>query len=248
MSTIDELILITDHERIYVTSIIDVKLDEEEVSKLDPIFKYISRGDLDLVKTEVGKGIDINIIFNPKKGNPVTPLEFSLFYRRDDISLFLIKSGANVNRENIYGDTPLILGCVYKMSEEVCAEFLDPKYKANLNYKNSTGCSALSICLYEGYMDLAKKLILAGAYFNEEAEKKFLPFNAYLIMPCIFEKYRELQNGNSKLKEENTTLKSKNEKLRKKNRHLKYLPGAPGFDKCRTHFKNGDFDLNSSDN
>ncbi|XP_036355683.1 E3 ubiquitin-protein ligase MIB2-like isoform X1 [Octopus sinensis] len=85
---------------------------------------------------------------------------FLPFSHRTDVVAFLVSSGANVNKHNSWGDTPLHLA-VEKNYEDVVKVLLNSKENNNLqvNLRNILGCIALHVACLFGHIKVVELLL-----------------------------------------------------------------------------------------
>ena len=105
------------------------------------LIQYTKRGNLQKVKEEIEKGVNINI--HDKFGD--TALIWASRYGYLDMVKFLISKGAHINHRNGSGNTALIYASMFHRLDVV--EFLVSK-GANINFRNHCRDTArmLSFC------------------------------------------------------------------------------------------------------
>lgn len=118
--------------------------------------------DLDNVKLLVENGANVNITADSK-----TPLMLSVSRGNNEILNFLIDNGADVNAQDVNGDTALHNACDYTKGNFAIVESLI-NADANLNILNKAGQSALYYATKFGYYDIAKLLINCGAEIKSD--------------------------------------------------------------------------------
>lgn len=70
---------------------------------IEKFFGAICKNDIELVRSLIKEGIDINL----KNEHGDTALHYASFFNCKDIIIELIKAGADINTENNVGNTPL---------------------------------------------------------------------------------------------------------------------------------------------
>jgi len=119
--------------------------------------KIISNSELNnKIKKETNK-INLNA---EDKNSKQTFLNFSISLRNEDIVNFLIKNGADVNKEDKNGKTPLMLACG-KGYENIVKILIENG--ANVNKENKNGETPLLLANKSGNETIAKILIENGA-------------------------------------------------------------------------------------
>ena len=75
----------------------------------------------------------------------------------------LIKRGVNINEKNEYGNTPLMLTCMYR-HKKICLLLLENG--ADVNIKDNVGRTALMHAVWKGYKEICSWLLENGADVN----------------------------------------------------------------------------------
>ncbi len=133
----------------------------QDIAKI-MLLKAVKTNNLIMAQTAVFMGADVNCQ-DDEIGIPV--LEHA-FNAEADIKIieFLIKSGANVGKEEIYdGFTPLMRACI---QDNYDAVMLLINAKAKIDAKNHNGNTALMSAIESAYPKIVEALLLAGADAN----------------------------------------------------------------------------------
>ncbi|MCK4292302.1 MAG: ankyrin repeat domain-containing protein, partial [Planctomycetes bacterium] len=127
--------------------------------ELPTIHKAAFSGELDKVKGQIGKGVQIDL----KDAGGFTPLHCAICGRHKEVILFLIDNGADVNARTADGRFPLTY------AETEIAELLIAK-GANVRLKDKTGQTLLHWAAnrndYQGDIELVKLFLSHGADVN----------------------------------------------------------------------------------
>ena len=75
----------------------------QEAKKAKPLFEAVRKGDIELAKSLISGGTDVNI----KDDRGMTPLHEAAYYGQKEVAKILIAKGANVNATDSSGRTPL---------------------------------------------------------------------------------------------------------------------------------------------
>jgi len=110
--------------------------DDNELLTVENWFIAIEKGDIDAIKIFIKYKFDINTK-DSKNGNT------AIFKIQDDTTKFLIDAGADINIQNNYGNTALILASQSSLYESVKL-LLDAG--ADMSIKNKNGNTALTSC------------------------------------------------------------------------------------------------------
>ena len=136
-----------------------------------PLCKAAKDGDLERVQFLLDSGENPNAVSQSVNANPKTPggtagdsaLRFAVFAGRADIVKALLDGGADVNKANKEGNTPLSASTRHS-SEEITEILLDAG--ANPNAVNDGGGTVLVFAAYQGHSKVVKALLDAGANPN----------------------------------------------------------------------------------
>ena len=121
------------------------------------IHEAAAEGDMADVKRHLQKGADVNI----KDDNDWTPLLYSAFNGKQDVVVFLIKQGADVNvASRITGWTPLHVAAD-KGHLEVVKTLVGAG--ANVNAKDKVGMTPIRSAIGDGHKDVIEFLKQHGA-------------------------------------------------------------------------------------
>jgi ankyrin repeat protein len=149
------------------------KKNPEATVKAEPyLFNALRSHKVDLFKVLLDAGVDPNV---PEEveyaGN--TPLivaiwKLSLKPSTQKMIEVLIKAGADVNKPNLSGDTPLILAAEQEGYGPIVQLLIDAG--ADLNKTDNMGNAPLMAATSAGRQDIAQRLLKAGANVNEEGK------------------------------------------------------------------------------
>jgi ankyrin repeat protein len=123
----------------------------------DTFLNAIWNGKIDIVKSEVKKGADVNCVDYDTEGHP-TPLILAVKGGREKIAKYLVEKGADVNGKDGNGNTCLFHIGMCKNSADM-TRFLIEK-GIHVNIRNGFGFTALKFC----GADTAAVLKRAGAH------------------------------------------------------------------------------------
>ncbi|MDD4352643.1 MAG: ankyrin repeat domain-containing protein, partial [Candidatus Gracilibacteria bacterium] len=121
------------------------------------IHEAAAKGDLADVKRHLQKGADVNI----KVDNDWTPLIYSVFNGKQDVVVFLISIGADVNvASRITGWTPL-----HVAADKGYLEVVETLVSAgaNVNAKDTVGMTPINSAVGDGHKDVIEFLKQHGA-------------------------------------------------------------------------------------
>ena len=125
-----------------------------------PIGAAAMRNDAEIVKMLIAAGAQLDV--HDYAGS--IPLLNAIKFQRDDNVLLLLNAGADVNLANSMGETPLMLAA--QIGRLDYTEALLARH-ALTRLKTREGNTALYFAIFEGYDDIAKKLIQAGSVDRE---------------------------------------------------------------------------------
>lgn len=144
------------------------------------IIEATEKGDINRVKELIEAGVDLNVR-NPENGQ--TPLIIAIYTPlvKEKIALMLLNENVNVNAVDNNNFTALHGAAFYQHTKLL--KLLIEK-KADLEIKDSSGSTAVSIAANRGNLDCLKILVEAGAITSNYPEKKFffisMAANGYL--------------------------------------------------------------------
>ena len=121
-----------------------------------PLWTASTLGHLDLVKTLVERGADIEHATDSQS----TPLRGAAFDGHLDVVEYLIKRGANIDKPNQVGQSPLTIAAAMKQIETVKHLIASG---ANVHHKGHNGDMPLHVAVESGSSDVTKILVKAGA-------------------------------------------------------------------------------------
>jgi len=140
-------------------------------------------GDLDKTKELVKKGADVNgritaHIKNPKT-KKIEKLESTILIEtiknhQDEIIKYLVKNGADINKGNAKGVTPLMFAIMYYPQKMDIVEFL-LNHQASYKNKDKSGNTPLTGAVGAGRLEAVKILLKHGADVNSTNGKGFTP-------------------------------------------------------------------------
>jgi len=125
--------------------------------------------DVNMVKLLIDAGANVNYKDSPRKS---TALHTATYWGQSEIVELLVKNGANVNVQNIYGDTPLMNSANHGDVQAV--KFLLKK-GADVNLKDKDGETALFRAAMGGKnvnVKIMELLLKKGADVNEPNEEQ----------------------------------------------------------------------------
>jgi len=120
-----------------------------------PLGAAAMRGDVEIVKMLLAAGARLDV--HDYAGG--TPLLNAIRYQRDDNIKELLKAGANVDIADNKGETPLMAAAQIGRLDYVEALLAR---RAFTGTRNPEGNTALYYAIFEGYDEVAKRLIKAG--------------------------------------------------------------------------------------
>lgn len=141
------------------------------------------KGDLEKMKELLDKGADTNgeiiaHIKNNKTGKieqkESTILIETIKYRNNELVKLLIKKGADINKPNDAGVTPLMFAIMSFPNDTEVMEFL-LNHQADFHLKDKEGNTALTGAVGVGRAEAVKTLIKYGADVNEPSGKGYTP-------------------------------------------------------------------------
>ena len=131
------------------------KLADFNLKKGD-ITRIVNGGDIDELSQLMSKGLYVDEIDNTLN---MTPLLAASQYKHHHIVKFLVELGADADRQNYYGVTPLM----FSIENHETAELLVKKSKANVNLKSNCKVTALMGAAAKGSAETVKLLVKHGA-------------------------------------------------------------------------------------
>lgn len=141
------------------------------------------KGDLDKTKALIRKGADVNgkIIahMKNKKTQKLEKLESTILietikHHQDDVIKYLIKHGADINKGNSKGVTPLMFAIMYYPKEMDIIEFM-LNHQAKVKVKDKSGNTPLTGAVGAGRINAVETLLKHGADVNSPNGKGFTP-------------------------------------------------------------------------
>ena len=138
------------------------------------IYKLAERGDLDGVRSQVNRGVDVNKVDH--YGN--SALMSAGRWGREDVVLFLLKKGADINTQNNFGYTALMESARFGQIEMV--KLLVSRGAGVRGYVQNDNLTAIDLCPTKAMAKFlseaalkeheAEKLLLASVPIDEEAK------------------------------------------------------------------------------
>ena len=119
-----------------------------------PLYRAISKEDIDLIQNQIAKGIDVNFI-DEKDGK--TPLTKAIYLENIEIARILIQGDANINQRDDCEEVPLEIAA--SLGNLKMVDFL-LKLGANIN------CGSLNKAVRYHHVPIVQFLIDAGADVN----------------------------------------------------------------------------------
>ncbi|MCS3529758.1 ankyrin repeat domain-containing protein [Chryseobacterium sp. JUb7] len=144
---------------------------------MENLFKIITDGNLDAVKEAINES-NINVL----NVNNMSLLQEALKNKQDDIALYLIEKGINVNNQDYQGQIALHYIAVYKNDLKVARSII--QNGADIDIKDKFGNSALwtSIFNARGEYDLVKLLLENQADLKSANSAGKTPYDLVYIM------------------------------------------------------------------
>jgi serine/threonine-protein phosphatase 6 regulatory ankyrin repeat subunit B len=134
-------------------------------AQLKQLQKAIKNGDISTLARLFSSNSNTMPLLNSKDSNGNTPLHFSASTGNENVVKLFIKLGAEVDKENEYGWTPLMLAS-YNGHLNV-AQFLIGLKTVQINKANALGLNALKCAIYKGHTQIMNLLIDRGADVNQ---------------------------------------------------------------------------------
>jgi len=132
------------------------------VNNGEPLFWAIESNNIELVNILISAGADVNIGIEdgysgdlPEKSSQL--IFASVLERAEIVKLLLAVPGIDINLQNKYGDTALIVACKERNAEIVKLLLAVPEI--NINLKNEYGDTALIITCRKGNVEIVKLLL-----------------------------------------------------------------------------------------
>ncbi len=145
--------ILNDHFDIHELLILKVGVDKADYKEETALFKVAAHGNVRMTLFLLKAGANIECINSRKE----TPLHHAVIQRHYEIVKILLEAGANVKAEDSSGSTPLDM-----VANEAIADLLISA-DANVHHIDDAGCSPLYSAASNGYLNILKKLFLAGA-------------------------------------------------------------------------------------
>jgi len=132
--------------------------------------ELIENGDLLGVERSIKKDANrldktITRFFDYERPESLTPLMWAQHYDQQEIAIWLIEEGADVNLRTEVGDTALMMAC--RRNQDEIAQLLVRK-GARVNDELKNGRTALIEAIKSGMCDVAEMLIESGAKVNHQ--------------------------------------------------------------------------------
>ncbi|CAK9106802.1 unnamed protein product [Durusdinium trenchii] len=142
---------------------------------LPPLLTYCEGGDLEAAKAELQAG-DVKKLLKLRDPDRRTPLHRACAAGHEELAVFLIAQGANVNVEDHLEDeeswTPLH-SCASRGAGALVAKLLEAS--ADAEAQTSSGGAALHFAASKGHEEVLKQLVAAGADINCKDRNKGTP-------------------------------------------------------------------------
>lgn len=158
-------------------------MKKEKIDWGKNLLKATKRGDLDTVKECIKKRVKVNIL--DREGN--TPLHYACSCKNIEMVDLLIKAGANVNKKNRQGFTPISLALFIKDDIQVAKKLVD-SYRVDLNKQDFGGRPLLTWACEFGNMEVVDFLINFKVDVNKIDEGGYAPIHVAIMhqnMPII---------------------------------------------------------------
>ena len=158
-------------------------MKKEKIDWERKLLKATKRGDLDTVKECIKKHVKVNI--EDRRGN--TPLHYACNCSNIEMADLLIKAGANVNKKNRQGFTPISSALFVKDDIQVAKKLVD-SYRVDLNKQDFGGRPLLTWACEFGNMEVVDFLINSNADVNKIDESGYAPIHVAVMhqnMPII---------------------------------------------------------------
>jgi ankyrin repeat protein len=145
-------------KRDVVRQLIELNVDVNVLGSLGftPVGAAAMRADNEIVKMLIKAGANLDVLDHEGE----TPLLRAIRAQRDENLKTLVLAGANVDKPNKSGETPLMVAAQLGRADYV--EALLAK-NANPNPRDKEGGTALYFAVFNGYDEIAKRLIQAGS-------------------------------------------------------------------------------------
>ena len=138
-------------------------LDEINAYRYTKLNSHVQDGDYENVKLMIEQGVKLDI----KQVNKYeSPLTISIMRQFTDLSLLLIKYGANVNFQNYHGLTPLIMAIQYKQVK-VALAIINTK-SVDINMQDSANYTALIWAAVESWKEKEDCISIVTALINKK--------------------------------------------------------------------------------
>lgn len=148
-----------------------------------PLFQACKEGNIPEIEALIQKGADINnscsaMVLNPRTKNykltTSTLLMEAIKCKQPEVVKYLVEHGADVNRANSEGVTPLMLAIRISDNNINLVDFF-LKHKADIEHKDFSGNTPLSGAVAMGKKSAVKSLIESGANLDNPTSKGYTP-------------------------------------------------------------------------
>lgn len=151
----------------------DGRMDIEKVfSHRTPLILAVERGHLELVKSLVQAGADIN----HANVDQMTPLMAACQKGHKEIVQYLIKMGAEIYVHNNHGETPLVIACSYERKDLLP---LLINIGSDLEAKDVRGWTPLIFAITWNDIPFIKLLLKKGANVNHRIRNSYRQYSEY---------------------------------------------------------------------
>jgi ankyrin repeat protein len=135
----------------------------------DPLIKAAYKNDLITVLTLLPVAADVN---EPDKDTDTTALQYAVQNHNQEMVNALVSAGANLNRANTSGRTPLMF-----LSDAATPEFVRSLISAGaeVNAADESGQTVLMVAAGSCKLDVLKELIAAGARIDTKTNEGYTP-------------------------------------------------------------------------
>ena len=105
------------------------------------LISAVVRGEVNAVSELLQQNVDVNFTTSSIEEGFISPLHVAVANNETEILRLLLENGADVNKENEDGETPIFLA-LYEETDDIILEFL-LKYGADVNHQDKAGHNAL---------------------------------------------------------------------------------------------------------